>query len=108
MKIIRPTVSRTLKVLAKQYEGLFLSLYEAHWNRLIVDNTNMLFRNKVKSKFSSQVSKELANNKDKNIVKYSYVSTLLSSIPAKSPKKVNKISKYFKKNPSSIQKKSYA
>jgi len=29
-----------------------LSLYEAHWNSLVVDDTNMLFRNKVKSKFS--------------------------------------------------------
>jgi len=41
------------------------------------------------------------------MVKPSYVSTLPPSIPAKSPKKVNEISKYFKKNPSSIQKKSY-
>ena len=42
------------------------------------------------------------------MVKPSYVSTLPPSIPVKSPKEVNEISKYFKKNPSSTQKKSYA
>jgi len=67
-----------------------------------------LLRNKVKSKFSSQAFKELTNNKGKNMVKPFYVSTLLPPILAKLPKEVNEISKYFKKNSSSIQKKSYA
>jgi len=68
----------------------------------------MLFRNKVKSKFSSQIVKELSNNKEKNSVKLSYVSSLPPPIPAKFPKEVNEISKFFKKNPTSTQKKSYA
>ena len=49
------------------------------------------------------------NSKGKNKVNSSYVFVLPSSISAKSPKKVNKISKFFKKNSSSnVNKKSYA
>ena len=48
------------------------------------------------------------NVKDKKLVKPIYISPLPSPILKKSPKEVNKISKYFKKNPPSAQKKSYA
>ena len=49
------------------------------------------------------------NSKGKNKVNSSYVFVLPPSIPAKSLKEVNKISKFFKKNPSSnVNKKSYA
>ena len=58
----------------------------------------MLFRNKVKSKFSLQIVKELSNNKGKTSIKPSYVSSLSSPIPAKSLKEVYEISKFFKKN----------
>ena len=68
----------------------------------------MLFRNKVKSKFSPQIIKVPANIKGKEPIKPTYISSLLPSILEKSPKKVNKISKYFKKNLLSAQKKSYA
>ena len=47
-------------------------------------------------------------NKGKNSVKLSYISVLPSLIPAKSLKEINKISKFFKKNPTSKEKKSYA
>ena len=80
------------------------SLYEAHWDSLFIDDSNTLLRNKVKSKFSLQALKKPANNKGKNTVKPSYISTLPSSIPAKLSKEVNEISKYFKKNSFSIQK----
>ena len=83
------------------------SLYKAHWDNLFVDDLNTSLRNKVKLKFSPQAIKELNINKGKSMVKLSYISTLLPPIPAKLPKKVTKISKYFKKNSSSIQKKSY-
>ena len=72
-----------------------------------MDNFNMLFRNKIKSKFSLQIAKKPANNKSKNTVKPSYISSLPLSILAKSLKEINKISKFFKKNPSSMLKKSY-
>jgi len=66
----------------------------------------MSFRNKVKSKFNPQVSKTLASNKGKEIVKPTYVSPLSPPIPEKMPKEVNEVSKYFKKV-NVPQKKSY-
>ena len=67
----------------------------------------MSFRNKVKSKFNPQASKTPVNNKGKETVKPTYVSPLSPPILAKTPKEVNEISKYFKKN-NNPQKKSYA
>jgi len=85
------------------------SLYEAYWDNLFVDDQKTLLRNKVKSKFSPQAFNKPNNNKEKNIVKPPYVSSLPPSILTKSLKEINKISKFFKKNPSSINnKKSYA
>ena len=87
--------------------GFISFLYKAHWENLVVDDTNMSFRNKVKSKFSPQIVKEPSNNKDKNSVKPSYIFSLPLPILAKSLKKVDEISKFFKKNLTSMQKKSY-
>ena len=88
----------------KDLEGIgkvaweFISaIYEAHWDSLFVDNSKTSFRNKVKLKFNPQVIKTPVNNKGKKIVKPTFVSPLPSPILAKSSKKVNKISKYFKK-----------
>jgi len=52
----------------------------------------------IKSKSSSQILKPLTNFKEKEMAKPIYVSALSSPIPEKSPKEVNEISKYFKKN----------
>ena len=60
-----------------------------------MNNSKTSLRNKVKTKFNPQVPKSLTNNKDKEPVKSTYVSPLPSSIPAKTPKEVNEISKYF-------------
>jgi len=83
-------------------------LYKVHWENLVVVNINMSFRNKVKSKFSPQIVKEPSNNKGKNSVKPSYIFSLPLPILAKSLKEVDEISKFFKKNPTFMQKKSYA
>jgi len=48
------------------------------------------------------------NNKGKEIVKPTLISLIPSLIPAKLQKEVNELSKYFKKNTNSQQKKSYA
>lgn len=98
---------KDLEGVSKAAWGFISSLYKAHWDSLVVDNTNMSFRNKVKSKFSLQIVKELSNNKGKNSVKPSYVFSLPPPIQTKFLKEVNKISKFFKKNPTSAQKKSY-
>jgi len=67
----------------------------------------MSFRNKIKSKLSPQIIKVPVNIKEKESVKPTYISPLLPPILAKLPKEVNEISKYFKKNPLLVQKKSY-
>jgi len=66
----------------------------------------MSFRNKVKSKFNPQVPKTPASNKGKETVKPTYISPLPPPIPAKTPKEVNEVSKYFMKV-DAPQKKSY-
>ena len=43
---------KNLKGIGKVAWKFILSLYEAHWDSLIVDNSNILFRNIVKSKSS--------------------------------------------------------
>ena len=70
----------------------------------MVDSTNKFFRNNVKSKFSPQANKEPFIPKGKNTGNSSYIFPLPSSIPTKTAKKVNEISKYFKKNSSTNQK----
>ena len=62
-----------------------------------MNDSNMSFRNKVKSKFNSQVPKIPASNKGKEMVKPTYISPFPPSILAKMPKEVNEVSKYFKK-----------
>ena len=62
----------------------------------MVDGTNRLFRNNIKSKFSPQAVKETTKSK-RLAVNFPYISSLSLSILAKSAKKVNEISKYFKK-----------
>ena len=77
----------------------FLSaIYKAHWDSLSADNSNTSFRNKVKSKFNPQANKPQIANKVKETAKPTFILALPPSIPAKLPKKIDKLSKYFKKN----------
>jgi len=98
---------KDLKGIGKVAWGFILSLYEAHWDSLIVNDSNILFRNMVKSKFSPQVVKTMSNGKSKNIVKLASILSIPPPIPAKSLKEVNEISKFFKKKLAIQQKKSY-
>jgi len=85
---------KDLKSVGKAAWNFISLIYKAHWDSLIVDGSNMSFRNKVKAKFSPQISKMPVNVKDKEVTKSTYVSPLLSPILAKFPKKINEISKY--------------
>ena len=98
---------KNLEGVGKAAWKFILSFYKACWDNLIVDNSKILFRNKVKSKLSPQIVKTPVNIKGKEFVKPTYVSPLLPPILVKLPKKINEVSKYFKKNPPSTQKKSY-
>jgi len=69
----------------------------------------MTFRNKVKSKFSPQARNiQTPSNKGKDVVKPMFVSAIPSPIPAKLPKEVKEISKFFKKIEKPTMNKSYA
>jgi len=113
--ILNKTIKDSEANSVKNLEGIgkvawrfILFLYKVHWNSLIVDNSNILFRNMVKSKFSLHVVKTLSNGKDKNIVKLALISSIPSPILAKFLKEVYEISKFFKKKPAIQQKKMYA
>ena len=82
-------------------------VYNVHWDSLYVNDSKTSFRNKVKFKFNSQAPRTPVNNKGKETVKSTYISSLSPSILVKTPKEINEISKYFKKNVNP-QKKSYA
>jgi len=71
-----------------------------------VDNSKTSFKNKVKFKFTIQVPKALTNNKGKEVVTPTYIFPIPLPISVKTPKKVNEISKFFKKT-DNLQKKSY-
>jgi len=74
----------------------FLSIvYDAHWDSLYVDDSKMSFRNKVRSKFNPQAPRTPVNNKGKETVKPTYVSSLSSPILAKTSKEVPKKSMRF-------------
>ena len=77
----------------------FISIvYDSHWDFLYVNDNNITFKSKVKSKFSSQVKNiQPPVNKGKEVAKPSFVSVILFLIPAKLNKEVKEISKFFKK-----------
>ena len=99
---------KDLESVGKAVWEFLSSIYNSHWNGLYIDKANTIFKNKVKSKFTSQVPKSTNNNKGKEIVKPTLISSISSPISAKLQKEVNELSKYFKKNTNSQQKKLYA
>ena len=69
---------------------------------LYADSSKNIFRSKVSSKFTPQIPRNPSTNgKEKDKAKPTFISSVPPSILAKTLKEVNKISKYFKKNPSS-------
>jgi len=97
-----PNNIKDLKGVGKVVWEFLSSIYDLHWDGLYIDNTNTIFKNKVSSKFTSQVSKNLnINNKEKEMVKPTFISPISPPIPAKTQKEVNKLLKYFKKNTNS-------
>ena len=102
-----PNSIKYLDGVGKAVWDFFSAFYEAHWDSLYMDDSNMSFRSKVKSKFIPQATKTSINNKDKEQVKLTYISSLSLPILATKPKEVNSILKFFKKN-DNLKKKSYA
>jgi len=104
-----PNNCKDLKGVSKELWKFLSFIYKFHWDRLYADSSNNTFRDKVSSKFTPQVPKNSSTNgKEKDKAKPMFISLVSSLILTKTPKEVNEISKYFKKNPSSHKKKSYA
>jgi len=67
-----------------------------------------LFKHKIKAQFNPLLLKNVVSNKSKNTDKSATISALPLPILAKSLEEVVEISKFFKKNPSTKEKKLYA
>ena len=78
--------------------GFISALFKSHWDHLIADKNNFSFRCKVKAQFNPQINRDITPKKGKKTNKLASISALSSLIPAKFPKEVVEISKFFKKN----------
>jgi len=85
-----------LKGVSKVAWDLIFAIYEAGWDVLHVKD-NISFRNNVMSKFTPKINDMLKTKNGKNIEKPVLISSLLPHIPAKSPKEVNNLNRFFKK-----------
>ena len=87
----------------KNFEGiskatweLISSIYNSEWNSLITNNYRTSFRQKVVSNFTPKVNLEKNSKKGEKFAdKPTRIKRIPPPIPAKSPKEVKEISKYF-------------
>ncbi len=89
-----------LKGIGKEAWNFISAFYNMGWDPLIADSNGSSFRNKVAAKFmpKNQYFKILQKvNNSKSADKPVSINRLPPLISAKSPKEVNKIFKYFKK-----------
>ena len=89
------------------------SVYETNWDVLYTDNNFILLRRKIVSKFTPKMQlTPQKTSKEKNGPSLANIKNLSPPIPAKTPKEVNKISKFFKSsksvNSAANKSKSYA
>ena len=99
---------KDLEGVGKAVWGFISALYESQWDNIIADKNGLLFRHKVKAQFNPPLPRNVVSNKGKSTNKAATISTLFPPILAESPKEVMEISKFFKKNFSTQEKKSYA
>jgi len=88
-----------LKGIEKKAWNFIPAFYNIGWDTLIADSNGGSFRNKVAAKFMPKIntSNTSKDNNSKSADKPVSINRLPPLIPAKSPKEVNKIFKYFKK-----------
>jgi len=79
--------------------NFIFSVYEANWDALYTDNNSISLRRKIVSKLTPKTPPlPQRNNKEKNGPSPANINRLPPPIPAKSPKEVNEILKFFKNN----------
>ena len=95
-----------LKGIDKEAWNFISAIYNAGWDVLIADSNNISFRNKVAAKFTVKITSynALKNNNVKDGDKPASINKLLPLILAKIPKKINEITKFFKKDSQSKEK----
>jgi len=86
-----------LKGIGKVAWKFISAIYNSGWDTLCINN-NISFRNKVTLKFTLKINNISKNKDNKETKKLASVSSLPPPIPAKSPKEVKDIAKYFKKS----------
>ena len=88
-----------LKEIGKAAWNFISAVYKSSLDSLITDKDNCSFQQKVKLKFSPNIQETKNKSKNnENINKPASFIKLLPPILAKTPKEVNEISKFFKKN----------
>ena len=101
-KIIEPNKINNvldLKKVSKAVLNFILALYNSGWNLLVSDKDNYSFQQKVMLKFTPRIHE--VKNKSKNNKQTDNLASFVklpSPILVKTPKEVNEISKFFKKN----------
>ena len=78
-----PNNIKDLEGVGKAVWKFLSSIYNLYWDGLYMNKANTTFRNKVKSKFTSQVPKSTENNKGKKVIKPTFISLIPPPIPAK-------------------------
>ena len=72
-----PNNIKDLEGVGKVVWEFLSSIYNSHWDSLYINNTNTTFKNKISSKFTPQVPKNLnINNKGKEAVKPIFISLI--------------------------------
>ena len=91
-----------LKGVVKEAWNFISAFYNMGWDMLIANSNGSSFRNKVVAKFTPKINILNApkGNNDKSVDKPASINRIPPSILVKSSKKVNEITKYFKKKQS--------
>ena len=84
----------------KEAWNFISAIYNTRWDTFITDSNSVFFKNQVTTKFMLNIilPNILKNNNIKNVDKPASINKLLPLIPAKMPKEINNITKYFRKS----------
>jgi len=75
------------------------SVYDANWDALVTEDNSTSLRRKIVAKFTPRIQPvSQRNTKENDKPTLANIERILPPIPAKSPKEVNVISKFFKNN----------
>ena len=89
-----------LKGVGKVAQDFILAIYKSGWDVLITNSNSNSFRKKVLAKFTLKIKEHNISKSDKgkSTDKLATINKLPSLILANSPKEINNIAKFFKKN----------